>query len=137
MYVKQKLNRIVGVSQWIILNVLQKYWVQTTVLHVESDDTINCYYGETVLVTTLEGEIDSDAYSIYKITALNHRTNIGAFLTNNKKPCNIDFVFHTFNARDWPTVWEKLMVTLRHGLQVQELLALTVYGLQQWLTSNN
>ena len=69
MYVKRKLNRIVGVCQWIILNVLQKHWVQTTVLHVESDDKINRYYGETVLVTTLEGEIDSDAYSTYKIIA--------------------------------------------------------------------
>ena len=85
------------------------------------DDTINRSYGETVLVTTLEGEIDSDAYSIYKIIALNHRKNNGEFLTNS----------------DWPMVWEKLMVTLRHGLQVQELLAFTVYGLQQWLISNS
>ena len=57
---------------------------------------------EMVLVTTfLEAEIDSDPYSIYKCT-----------LSQEKHR----------------SISEK-MVTLQHGLQVQELFMFTVYGL--------
>ena len=101
---QRKLNRVAGVSQWIILNVLQKHWVQTTVHTICWKWWYNkSLWWVTVLVTTfLEGEIDSDAYS---------RTNIAAFLMNNRKPCNIDYVFHTLKARDWPMVWGNGYIT--------------------------